>query len=129
MRAKISFLESLRQKRILVLPINTPNTETSSLNSWQLINEISKRKRNTNSHVPKSIKNDEGEKIQDPTNIAQALNQHFGTVGQKMANNFDIKGLDIKDPLDYIKTSHIENAENIFKLSQDRYFGIQQTCL
>ena len=35
-----------------------------------------------------------------------------------MANNFDIKGLDIKDHLDYIKTSHIENAENLFKLSK-----------
>ena len=52
--------------------------------TWRLINEISKRKRRTNCSI-KVLRNDIGEKLTDPLLIANCLNKHFSSVGEKMA--------------------------------------------
>ena len=87
--------------------------------TWQLVNEISNHKRKSNSNLPKSMKNEKGEKVDDTFGIAQLLNQHFGSVGQNMASKLARNGgTDVKDPLDYLQVSHINNGENLFQLAK-----------
>ena len=81
--------------------------------TWQLINEICKRKRKANSNVPKCVKIDEGKKIDNPKEIAQVLNQHFGLVGQKMADKIGSSCMVTKDPLEYIEVKHTDKSENL----------------
>ena len=45
--------------------------------TWQLVNEISKRKRKMKNSV-KCVRNKHGKKLDDPTSIANCLNDHFG---------------------------------------------------
>ena len=51
---------------------------------WQLINEISHCKRKSGCSI-KRMKDLDGNYLEDPTEIANCLNNHFGTIGQKMA--------------------------------------------
>ena len=71
--------------------------------TWALINEISKRKRVQNKKI-KSIKDKDGNLLQDPMKIANCLNEHFASIGKEMAAKFDEPSNenDLKDPLDYI---------------------------
>ena len=43
----------------------------------------------------------DGLTLRDPVSIADCLNKHFGSVGEKLASEFDHKNG--KDPLDYIQ--------------------------
>ena len=70
--------------------------------TWQLINEISMRKRKKRTQV-QSIRNKNGKKLRDPSAIANCLNTHFGTVGKDLAKNLDQSKSDIQDPIEYIK--------------------------
>ena len=54
--------------------------------TWQLINEISHRKRRSSCTI-KRMKDLGGNVLEDPTEIANCLNNHFGTVGQKWRKN------------------------------------------
>ena len=51
--------------------------------TWQLVNEIANRKRKTNQNIPKVLNDENGRKIKDPQKVAELLNTHFGTVGEK----------------------------------------------
>ena len=55
-----------------------------------------------------------GTKLEDPSKIADCLNKHFSSVGEKMASKFDnSSGSDLKNPLDYIT----ENNRNSMYLT------------
>ena len=87
--------------------------------TWQLVNEIAKRKRKSNSNLPKSMINEKGEKVEDASGVARLLNQHFGSVGQKMASKLEENsGIFTKDPLDYLQVDHTSSSENIFQLAK-----------
>ena len=68
---------------------------------WAIVNQITKRRR-IMSRKLKSILNEEGVRINDSLGIANRLNRHFGSVGAKMASNFNTKKANAKDPLRYI---------------------------
>ena len=71
--------------------------------TWKLINEICHRKRKSGCNIKRLI-NSEGVTLDDPTDIANCLNDHFGTVGEKMAMKIDDVNHDnLKDPIDLIK--------------------------
>ena len=88
--------------------------------TWQIINEITSRKRKGNQNSPKSIINGHGEKIEEPGKIASVLNEHFGTVGQKMADKIDDSDLNscVKDPLEYIEVPHTSDGQNLFEFDK-----------
>ena len=44
-----------------------------------------------------------GARLEDSTKIANCLNNHFSSVGSKMANNIESQNIVTKDPLEYIK--------------------------
>ena len=82
--------------------------------TWQLINEISHRKRKSSCNI-KRMTDADGNLLEDPTDIANCLNTHFGTVGQKMANKFDdIDPSRLKDPLSLIKKEENQNSMVMF---------------
>ena len=57
--------------------------------TWRLVNEITNRKRKSNQNIPKTINDPQEGIIENPKKIAEVLNSHFGTVGQKMASKFN----------------------------------------
>ena len=81
--------------------------------AWQLINEISNRKRKKGSSI-KSIKNKNGNVLSDSTDIANCFNEHFGTIGETMAKKFStLDQSRFKDPLSFIS----KEMKNSFLLS------------
>ena len=75
--------------------------------TWSLINELSKRKRKKQTFV-KRICIKPGQKIEDPKQIANCLNKHFGSVGKDMASKFDNdhkKKNGIPDPIEYVSAN------------------------
>ena len=70
--------------------------------TWQLVNEITKRKKIRSCSI-KNMINENNENLKDPASIADCLNQHFGTVGQKLASALDSENVKTKDPLEYIQ--------------------------
>ena len=72
-----------------------------------MVNEISKRKRKRQSCI-QSMKNDKGVTLQNKLDIANCMNKHFSTVGERMAAEFNSQKHNIKDPLSYI-TKTVEN--------------------
>ena len=71
-----------------------------------LINEITHRKRTSRKNI-NSLTNKDGGKIYKPDLIANSLNDHFSSIGQKMASRIE-KKTNRKNPLEYISTE-IEN--------------------
>ena len=69
---------------------------------WRLVKEITKRKKITNNSI-KVITDKNGNKLHDPKLIANSLNEHFSTVGEKMASKF-ANDTNLQHPLDYITT-------------------------
>jgi len=55
----------------------------------------------------------------DPQKVAELLNTHFGTIGEKMASKFTQPESDeirpTKNPLDYINADHLNSDENKLK--------------
>ena len=90
--------------------------------TWQLVNEITsyKKKKST---IIKSLINKSGKLLTDPTDIANSLNDHFGSIGSIMAQKFDnIDNSRLKDPLSYISKDvqnslflHAPNSDEISK--------------
>ena len=74
---------------------------------WRLVKEITNKKKSTNNTI-KVIVDKAGRKLRDPKLIANSLNEHFSSVGEKMASEF-VNNADSKDPLDYVSTN-IENS-------------------
>ena len=85
--------------------------------TWQIINEISQRKRIGSRGTPKNMLNAQGAKISDPYSIAQLLNGHFASVGQDMAAKLENNATPAKDPLEYIQVSHTRNGKNCIYLN------------
>ena len=73
---------------------------------WRLVKEITKRKKITNSSI-KAVTDKDGNKLHDQKLIADSLNEHFSTIGEKMASEFET-GANSKNPLDYI-TAEVKN--------------------
>ena len=65
---------------------------------WRLINDLSNRKRNPKISV-KSLINSAGEKLDNPDQVADCLNEHLCSVGERMSS--DCPKSD-KDPIEYI---------------------------
>ena len=65
--------------------------------TWQLINEITNRKRKSGSII-KSLKDQKGCILNEPKDIVNCLNNHFSSVGKEMAEKIKTP----KDPLTYI---------------------------
>ena len=75
---------------------------TDKAKIWQLVNKISNFKRKTSTSI-KSLVDKHGRKLTDPTDIANSLNDHFGSIGKFMAQKFDdIDSNKLKEPLSYI---------------------------
>ena len=53
---------------------------------WRLVKEITNRKKSTNNTI-KVIVDKAGRKLRDPKLIANSLNEHFSTVGEKWLQN------------------------------------------
>ena len=65
------------------------------------MNEIANYKKKTKTNI-KNMVDGKGNKLTDPISIANCLNNHFATVGNKMAQKFDdIDSSRLKDPLSY----------------------------
>ena len=73
---------------------------------WRLVKEITKRKKITNNSI-KTVIDKDGNKLHDSKLIANSLNEHFSTIGEKMASEF-ANDINSKNPLDYI-TTEVEN--------------------
>ena len=73
--------------------------------TWLLINEITQRKRNRSCSI-KCMVNEDKVKLEDSASIADCLNNHFGTVGQKLASKLDSENVKTKDPLEYIQNRY-----------------------
>ena len=71
--------------------------------TWMLINEISNRKRKSALSL-KCIKNKKGEKLNESLSVANCLNEHFSSVGKRMANEIEneVDTKTLKNPLDYL---------------------------
>ena len=70
--------------------------------TWQLVNEIANYKKKTKTNI-KTMVDGNGNKLTNSIDIANCLNNHFATVGNKMAQKFDdIDSSCLKDPLSYI---------------------------
>ena len=77
--------------------------------TWQLVNEISNRKRKKSSNI-KAMVNKKSERVSDSESIADCLNDHFGSVGKIMAKKFDdIHSSRLKDPINFIQ-KEVENS-------------------
>ena len=68
--------------------------------TWQIINEIAKRKRKNASPIS-HLRNKQGQCVGDAKGISDLLNKHFGTIGEIMASEFDDSSI-AKDPLEFI---------------------------
>ena len=71
--------------------------------TWQLINEISKRKVKRRNSI-RFLYNKHGQKLVEPQKIGNCLNQHFSSVGKNMASKIDDE-VDFKfkrNPMDYL---------------------------
>ena len=77
--------------------------------TWQLINEISNRKRKKGATI-KSIKNKKGNILSDSTSISNCFNEHFAMVGKNMSKQFsNLDQSKLKDPLSYISKSVVHS--------------------
>ena len=68
-----------------------------------LENDISNRKRKSSLSRIDSLRDKSGTIIEDPLKVSNCLNDHFSTVGAKMANEINSQTNDTKDPLTYIR--------------------------
>ena len=102
--------------------------------TWKLINEVTKRKRNSKSLSITSLVDRNGVRIEDSSKVANYLNDHFSSVGSRMADNIECQNITTKDPLDYIKkvvdkslflnyTSSNEILDRISKLENKKSSG------
>ena len=77
--------------------------------TWQLINEISNRKRKKGASI-KSIKTKKGNILSDSTSISNCFNDHFATVGKNMSKKFsDLDPSKLKDPLSFISKKMVNS--------------------
>ena len=69
---------------------------------WQFVNRITHFKRKSTTSI-KSLVDKNGKKLTNPSDIANSLNNHFGSIGKFMAQKFlDIDSIRLKDPLSCI---------------------------
>ena len=102
-----------KQNYYVALAVRYDNDKSKT---WRLINEISNRKRRSNSSV-KSLINCKGEKLADPKQIANCLNEHFSVIGENMAQKFEnIES--VNDPLDYINCE-VRTSANLSPTSNE----------
>ena len=101
--------------------------------TWKLINDIAHRKRKAGPSI-KSLRDSNGVLLEDPKQIADCLNNHFTSIGQKMADKINDRNLSNIDPLSYIThdvnnsmflrfTSTYEISERISKLDNKKSSG------
>ena len=84
--------------------------------TWQLINELSLRKKKKHT-VIKTIIDKNGNEHTDPENVAHCFNEHFSSVGKDMADKFECgSGECMKDPFEYVT---VEQKESMFLFETD----------
>ena len=99
-----------------------------------MINEISQRKRKASHSGIKSLKDRDGNIIESPSKIANCLNDHFSSVGGRMAQELESNSTNTKDPISYIKknvdkslfmnfTNSTEISKGIHKLQDKKSSG------
>ena len=70
--------------------------------TWQLVNKITNFRRKSTTTI-KCLVDKDGNKLTNPLDIANTLNNHFGSIGKIMAQEFDnLDNCQVKDPLSYI---------------------------
>ena len=69
--------------------------------AWAIVNQIIKRKRVKSNHI-KSFLNEDKIRVHDPLIIANCLNKHFSSIGEKMAAELNTENTNLKDPLLYV---------------------------
>ena len=76
---------------------------------WQFVNQITHFKRKSSTSI-KSLIDKHGKKLTDATDIANSLNNHFGSIGKIMAKEFDnMDSTRLKDPLSYV-SKEVQNS-------------------
>ena len=83
---------------------------------WQQINRMTNRKSRKRTTVNLLI-NSNGKEIRDQTEISDILNNHFNTIGSKMASKFDKPTT--KDPLRHITRSPLCSIYFLFATSEE----------
>ena len=77
--------------------------------TWQLVKEIMNFKRKSSKTI-KVLSDKSGKKSTCPSQIANSLNDHFGSIGKFMAQKFDnMDSSKLKDPLSYI-SKDVQNS-------------------
>ena len=90
--------------------------------TWRLINEITNYKKKKSTLI-KSLIGKSNKQLTDPIDISNSLNEHFGSIGEIMAKEFDkIDNSKLKNPLSYISKGvqnslylHAPNCDEILK--------------
>ena len=99
-----------------------------------MINEISQRKRKSHHSGIKSLKDKNGILTENPSEIANCLNDHFSAIGGLMAQEIESNSSNTKDPISYIRgdvdrsmfmnfTNSSEISESICKLQNKKSSG------
>ena len=97
----------VKQSRILYYCEKAALYSQDKSKTWCLINELSKRKRKQRASL-RRIRNENGQNLDDPQQIADCINKHFGSIGKVMASKFNkehqLKN-GIADPIQYVSAN------------------------
>ena len=109
--------------------------KNDSRRTWQTTNELTSRKSNTSS-IKELIVN--GVSINKTTDLANAFNEHFSTVGLKLANEIPWEANSDKSCLEYLNISDQRfcfistNSSQVFSLlnkrSKSKASGLKKIC-
>ena len=89
---------------------------------WKMVNEICRRKRKKQNTI-KSMVDPAGNEQHKPFDIANSLNDHFTSIGSKMASEIEKSARNIRDPLSYI-TKYYENSLFISGTNPDEVYRL-----
>ena len=99
-----------------------------------MINEISQRKRKSRHSGIKTLKDKNGIITEDPSKIANSLNDHFSGIGGLMAQEIESNSPNTTDPISYVRknvgrsmfmnfTNSAEISDGICKLQNKKSSG------
>ena len=100
---------------------------------WEIVNQITSYKKKKNSEI-NSLKGENNEILRNARDVANGLNKHFNSIGQKMANKFpksNEKGYKAVEKIErtlesiYLRRTSIEEIEKMIdKLKSNKAPGI-----
>ena len=99
-------------------------TQNDSRRTWQTINELTSRKSNISSIKELIVK---GVSINKSTDLTNAFNEHFSTIGRKVANEIPLAANGDKRYLEYLNiTDQVFSVSNKLIISQSKATGFDK---